>query len=438
MNTSSEQDIIIKQLTPFYDAWDSFIRSQATVARWLIPVQHYRWVEAFIEREATEAGILPDMFVRFESSFDHIDTYGVDLKNEFRKMVSDDRELLKEENIDLQWNPVSLQHPAHNSQYFFEELKAFVRDNEIIEETFNIYLAPKDISDVDHWCRWLSDAISMGIPNSLRIIVIDTLEMPVFHMLSEEFSEQIMTLTTNFDLDKAMQEMATVGDSTDPGVIFRKIFVDLTQAARNKDWPNIEARAKEALDLAHKQKWIHLEATVHMVVAGAFLNDLQYEMAFKEYEYAYHTARQHYEGISELEAPMSQSCGQVAIQALFGEANTLIAQRIYVESAEIYEKAAEMSAQGGYTYYELEAWRMAGFCHEQARQHDNAWEANEKALEAGNNLDEETRKGSTLPYVGQSMLRLTQKLGKSQYTYQIKDKMIEMVGADWESKIEKR
>lgn len=439
MNKTLEQDTMISQLTPFYEAWQPFRLSHAKVARWFVPVEHYRWVEAFLEHEATEMGMLPDLFVRFESPFDDPGSYGIDLRNEFRKMVSDDRErLMEEENIELQWKPITPQNLLHNSQYFFEELKEFARINELFEEQLIVYLAPTHISDPSVWSSWLADALQTGIPNPVRVMIIDTHENPVFHTLSSGFPENVTTLTPDFDLDAAMSHIAAGGNSSDPGVRFRKTFVALTQAARRNDWKEIEKLSKEALDIAHQHTWIHLEATVHMVVAGVYLNERRYEEAFKQYEYAYHTALQKYNGVAELEASIHKACELAAIQALFGEANTLIAQKMYLEAADIYLNAAQRAETVQDKHYELEAWRMAGYCYEQGRNYPVAWEANEKALEAGSQLDDETRRGSTLPYVGQALLRLTQRVGRSQQTYEIKDKMIEMVGIDWESNIQTR
>lgn len=76
---------------------------------------------------------------------------------------------------------------------------------------------------------------------------------------------------------------------------------------------------------------------------------------------------------------------------------------------------------------------MAGYCHEQGRQAQHAWDCNLAAFHTAEDLDEQIRTNSTLPYIGQALIRLSETLGKHQQLPQIRQKLETWVGPNWEA-----
>ena len=103
------------------------------------------------------------------------------------------------------------------------------------------------------------------------------------------------------------------------------------------------------------------------------------------------------------------------------------------------EEASQVLVQGQQKgYYLLESWRMAGYCYQQSGGDSSAWEAYQKALEAGLGLNEKERHASTLPYVGQAMIALALDLRYNQQAEEIQQKLDDALGKGWEEKIEVR
>ncbi len=452
MNTENYPTALSALLDQLADDWEAgAYLDQIRIFRWKVKTENYRVIETFVERESSEAGVLPHIFIRFETAFQFADQYGKELQQAFRAMVHEDRKWLEEEGLEMKWEGVKGQQGTHTSQYLVNELSTFARINELEESLLVAFLVPKEIADVDAWKNWVVDAGDSGIPANVRLLIVDTEEEPIFEELSQQNSLFIYSSQPNLDLEAVMEELAAMGDKNDPGVQYRMAFVRLTQAAGKADWKGIRTYSGEASTIARKENWPHLVATVHMTVAGAETQDERYEDARENYQKALDEALVGQKDIEGQDEYVRMACGKVAIQALLGQGTAYIAVNEYTHAAHTYEMAAtyakqfegeegpppeEMDSQ--YALYCLEAWRMAAYCREAEKQYQEAWECNEKALEAGSKLNEQSRMHSTLPYVGQALLRLTQKTGNHDQHYPLEERLNALLGEGWEEKVAQR
>ena len=124
---------------------------------------------------------------------------------------------------------------------------------------------------------------------------------------------------------------------------------------------------------------------------------------------------------------------KLALQAKLAEGAALIADGKYADAAFVYRQAVELAGQAKDDLMTMESWRMAAYCHETLQQPEAAWECGHKALEAAERLAPEVRANSTLPFVGQGLLRAGKKFG-SEAEKSVRDRMIQLAGADWEMK----
>ena len=86
----------------------------------------------------------------------------------------------------------------------------------------------------------------------------------------------------------------------------------------------------------------------------------------------------------------------------------------------------------------LEAWRMAGWCHEQAGADRDAWRCGQLALEAGDRLPAGQRERSTLPWVGQMLLRLLERHydRDDRHGDMVRSRLDGMIGTGWQRALE--
>jgi hypothetical protein len=122
---------------------------------------------------------------------------------------------------------------------------------------------------------------------------------------------------------------------------------------------------------------------------------------------------------------------KLIIQSGFGEGAVYVEQARWAEGAQIYEQTAAAAQQAGDTAMSLEAFRMAAYCHEQMPQPDEAWRCGWLALAAGENIAEDQRGATTLPVVGEGLLRLTAYPSYSVMGHEIDGRMRALVGDDW-------
>ena len=134
---------------------------------------------------------------------------------------------------------------------------------------------------------------------------------------------------------------------------------------------------------------------------------------------------------------------QLVIHTAMAEASCLIGLKRYLDAASIYDQNAEQIMEHSMSDDEatnlrmiLENQRMAAYCYSVKKQRELAWERSVKALVTAKEMDDETKQGSTLPYVGQALLELAKKRPYKKQKDWIQEQMIELLGEDWEQALE--
>ena len=79
---------------------------------------------------------------------------------------------------------------------------------------------------------------------------------------------------------------------------------------------------------------------------------------------------------------------------------------------------------------------MAGWCHETNGQPAQGWDCGEKALVVGECLPKSECEMSTVPYVGQMLIRLADAGTHKKRKPEIEDRMIRLLGPDWSAALE--
>jgi tetratricopeptide (TPR) repeat protein len=211
-----------------------------------------------------------------------------------------------------------------------------------------------------------------------------------------------------------------------PGFAFRRLFVALTHAAALGNVAAAAWAAQRAESIAVQQNWPLLASAVNMALGSTYLaaGDVARTLA------CYRSANAAVAGSSE------PGAATLDIQTRFAEASALIADNRYADAAEVYERIGPLAEQQGEAIARLEAWRMAAWCREANGEKPRAWRRAVKALEAGDAMDASLRPDSTLPYVGQLMLRLIDDGICTDQEEMVRRRMIALVGKDWEERIE--
>ena len=299
-------------------------------------------------------------------------------------------------------------------------------------ESIMVHLVPvltsHEVSNSTDWQQWLGTLVQSKMSPNLRFMVIELDETRVLDELCEAHPERIVTVQPDLDMPGAHAELVRDVPGSGPGFTFRRLFIALTSAASIGNLAAAQQAADRALKVAVEQNWPQMQTVVHMALGSACLAKGDTAATLK----CYRCANQAIAGKDDPVAP------KLDIQTRFAEGAVLVGEQEYEEAAEIYEQIAPLAEKQEDHFALLESRRMASYCRQQAGQFEQAWTEGQKALDTGAILDDETRGNSTLPYVGQCLLQLIEDRHVEAGEKEIRQRMVELVGEDWEEKLAQR
>lgn len=428
MKTSNPIEQRLHKLT---EQWRLFVGSEeGRVCRWHVQADERQMIETFYRVETEESGNTSDLFLKFTSPFEDSLSYYHGLREELISFIEKDRESLQAEGIIINWPEGNVAEHIVPAESFLFDLSSFADAlGDLLGEGFLVaYLSPQDLTDVSQWEAWLMEVVKAGVPRKLKLMVIDTVDYPCFNALSEKYPEAVITIQPELNMSSALQQIAAKGNPRLPDVKFRKAFVGLTQAVAKGNLTALNRMSRRAMDIAQLNKWPHLEVATLMTVAGAYLGKRQYDQAMAMYRQAEQVVGRSYPSSDKLGA-------NLASKVAFAQGSTLIAAKDFKKAALLFENTVATAERSDDRFFQMEAWRLAGYCHEQDKDLEKAWKCHNQALSAAERLDGPMQKGATVPFIGQALLRLVPRFGKRDDELAIRQKLQRLVGTNWESKL---
>ena len=432
---------ITQRLDKLSTLWQQFLSMpQARVCRWLIADDEASMMDTFIGVESEDS---TDFIFELNAPFIKSDTYGQHLSEELSELIEGIRPALQAEGFVINWFSQYEYDRRNAALGFMDNINALPYGFDAALEGGNTYLSGRQAElEVFIFCikptaitkdyeMWLADAIEARIDPRVRLLLIDRKETMLLDKLAKKYQGIVHTIQPELDMPAAIRQLAATGNPSDPGVKFRKAFVELTQAATRADISAVNKLAVLPLSIATENNWMPMQVAVHAVKGNTFLNAKRYNEALQVYDHAYQLAAAGY-------AQGDEIGGILTIQLLFAKATVFISTKNFREAAETYSQAATRSEALKDYFQVMEARRMEGFCHQQLSKPYESWDAYNLALQCAEQLDTMTLENSTFPYVGQALLDLAQKLGKKDDYFKIDKTMIAYIGTDWKKKIPKK
>jgi tetratricopeptide (TPR) repeat protein len=270
------------------------------------------------------------------------------------------------------------------------------------------------------------------------MLVVDQLAAAQLLQLAEAMPAEVKTIKPDLDMPAAYLDLARGNGKGGSGVSFRLNFVALTQAAANNDLVKVKQHAASALAIAQEHGWPHMQIAVHMALAATQLGARQPNEAIAAYRAAGAIA-------ADATGKGDAVALKLLLQTKLGEGAALVSDARHADAAKIYEEAAALAQKSEDHLMAMESWRMAAYCHEQIKETESSFRCGIVALNTAERLDAETRTNSTLPYVGQGLLRLLQPKGRlfrratredEARAEHVRSRMARLAGPDWEKTLE--
>ena len=408
--------------------WNEFAKKpEAKALRWLIVPDEARMIDLFLEVQNEEISDIPDLFIRFEEPFENPTQYGFVVNEALRTKYDEIREGIDNEGLAADWT-CPLPQPG-DIPTFVNSCRSFCEYYNDLMEYLVVVLTPDNVVDVGAWEHWLLNLVRADLPPNMKLMVVDTLDTPALERLEQEAADRVESVAPELDMPGAMEELVRDVPVHGPGFTFRRLFVALTNAAAAGDLKKSQKAADSALAIATKEKWPQMQVVIHMALGGAFVGASKFEEALSNYQSA--------ESIAAAANKNGDPAGPtLMLQSKMAQAAALIGQARHADAAKIYEAAAALADNQQDHLMLLENWRMAAYCQETVEQLDRSWDCGHLAIHAAKKMDSDLRVNSTLPYVGQGLLRIAAKRGDDAGANTVEGSMVDLIGPDWKDKLE--
>jgi len=419
------RNAIARRLDVLHDQWVEFsLLPDARILRWLIRPDEYRVLEAFLQQESDDvAGELPDLFLRFAEPFQDVDSYGAALLHGLEEQYAVAREELEAEGLEAGWQVEAQPSGTHSLTAFIAAARSLQSHYADELDQLVLVLTPASISDELQWQRWLL-AATRGLPTGIRFVVVADPDAPALEFLVAEAGPILHTTSASLDMPAALVELARSGGTSSPGGQFRVQFAAMSQALGKGDHAAAEKTGGAALAIAQENDWTHLVGAVHFALASGLLSAGKPAEAVGRYQQVAAA------GI-RLEQQGDVIGTKLRMQATFATGAAYVSAAAWPEGAQVYESAVPLATAAGEPLMVVDAWRMAGYCHEQSHDVARAWEAGQQALRAGDAIPADQRPHSMLPFAGQALLRIA--AGSPTHVRMVEQRMLELMGtADWQ------
>jgi hypothetical protein len=425
---AARKNPVQRRLDLVHDEWVAFAELPAArVLCWQVTPDETSMVEAFVAVESDErGGELPDLFVRLLSPFDAATPYGLALRGEFL-------ELARALHAGLD-SPEQAAWLAPNYERGEDDVAFWVRTCASFSQHYRLpgllatLLLPGGIADAGAYQLWLQ-RLAAQLPSSVRAVVLDDARTPGFATLVKAEPVRVVAKPLALDMPGARLELSSeAGGLETPGGQFRHLFVQLTNALGASKLPEAIGFAQAALGIAAAQRWFALAVPVQFSLGAAFAGQGRATEANERYLAAELAA-------AEGEKAGDPACTQLRAQARMVRGGLLVSIRQFPAAAQLFIETIPVAESTGDPRMVLDCYRLASFSYEQSGAHEKAWQTGIDGLGYAHKLDLETRQTTTLPYLGEGMMRLSQRPEYQAARLRIEREMVALTGrTDWQPK----
>ena len=430
MSTSNP---IQRELEKLDEQWEEFIGSKLPILRWYFSPDDIELGLGFVKTREQLDEKNPELFIHLHSEFISAETFSFTLAEEMNQMIEEgiaDAILEEEESqapakTEHAWNKPDLGDSRTGYNALFRScLKTLEAFGEYIHYLV-VIITPAAIKNAQEYTQWWSHCCDINLryrwPDNLKLVFFDTHPQSPLARLAHDKPQHLHSLNAPVDMNAAIQAVLQEADDGSPNALFRNITVNLQRAIGKQDKPTMEKLAAAAIALAEEHRWLDMWVVTLLTRAAGYLGLQAYDAALIDYRAAQHIATQG-------EQENIPGCDKLRLQSMICEGTCLFSAGRFEEAANAYAKGAQLGEAQQDPLMTLEGWRMASFCMERAGYKKAAWDYGMKALEAGSNMDEQQRAQSTLPFLGQALLRISPNGDIDQH---INQRFNELLGEGW-------
>lgn len=429
----AQKNPIEKRLEKLSDQWGEFTQDpNARILVWQIRADEGRMIDAFIAKESDErCAEHPDVFQSFDVAFENPAGHGYLLRADFVKRYREGSEAIAAQGVATDWQAPPAYDGEHDIPFLIRTCESFHAHYKL-PGAFVLVLRPSAVSDPHAYQVWLHQ-LALKAPAHLRAIALDDVAAPGYSALIQSDPKRVMARTPDLDMPGALEELSKAAGNLDtPGGKYRDLFVRIGTSLGKKDLATALQLGDLALAIAAAQGWFHMAVPIQFACAAGLGQAGRLQEAVARYLAAEASAA---EGEDKGPDELKPTCKQLRMQARLGRGSTLIAGGAWGMAAQCFEETAPLAAELGDQRSTLDCFRLASFSYEQKGEHDKAWDRGMQGMRVTREMDEETRKTSTFPYLGEGMMRLCETGQRRGLGPQMEREIVALAGTrDWRPK----
>jgi hypothetical protein len=405
---------------------------------WQAADEEHALINAFIAKECeAESADTPDIFLQLSTPFRSDSGHGHALTTELHTLYEEASQL-RVADQSVTWRSLPSGRSTDDIEAFVSVLLS-LRSHLVAADgpsTIAVWLLPNEVGSWGAYLLWLHRLVQKLLPN-IRVLVVDHREAPQYAPLAKADPLRVREKACDLSVLAAIEELATTAGTDTPGGAYRALQAACAARLAEGDLDGAVRAATSASELAKEQGWPHLAAVTSMMLAAAYGAQKKPNEALAAYAEAelLGVAREAQESASTDEPAFGT---RIRLQARLGQGAVLLSCGAYKYAAVAYEQSAVLAHQLADAPTELDACRLASLSHSELGDASAAWELGSRGFQLGIGMDEETRRSSTLPYLAEHLLRLTDRHGAySAHRRPLEAHLTKLLGAAWRDELVK-
>lgn len=430
---------ITDRLAQLHEQWRSFMQCKdARLLIWQAADEEQVLIDAFIAKECeAESAATPDIFLQMSTPFRSDSGHAYALTTELSAMYEEASQLPVAEQS-VPWRcPASWQ--STNDVDAFVRVLASLRSHLVATDgpsTLAVWLMPDEVRSWEGYLLWLQ-RLTQKMPPNIRLLVVDHRGAPQYAPLAKVDPLRVLEQACDLFVLAAVDELAATAGTDTPGGAFRKLQTECAARLAAGDTDAAVRAGKSASELAKAQGWPHLAAVTSMMLAAAYSAQKRPTEAIAAYAEAerFGAEREVQENASTDEPAYGT---RIRLLSRLGQGAVLLSCGAYKYAAVEYEQSAVLAYQLADAPTELDAYRLASFCHSEQGEAKVAWELGTRGFQLGISMDDQARRSSTLPYLAEHLLRLAQRHSAyNAHRSPLEQHLAKLLGAEWRDELVK-
>lgn len=417
------------------------------LAVWAVQTEDIILIDKFLVIEQSSLGVFDDIFFRFETPYEgDPEAFNAGLWEEyihwFEEEIPEKYDMLRAVKKDglmksdytpdrtLEKTPLNL----------WKEMLRFKSCIEGLEERRFCVCLPTVRYDAPGMTEWYEDILSDGIPDGIRITVIDDAKdrriklkaSPEVVFLSPELN---MREALDNDMDKNCGEYNPI----DPANRFDKQLRVTMECATKNNEPLLTKEINKLYACSKEMNSRAIEMSTPLIASQAYYMTGSYEKSLFHIDKSISMSNEAMAQAQTQEQDPNQD-SQVAYAvwkaSMFQKGAVLCGQKKREKAIAIYEEVADKATAHKDILYIMESYRMVGYLFYEQRKNETALQHFLLSLYAGSHLDMETRRQSTFLYSANLALLLCRDVRSLDDVELLEKQLREWLGDDWQALVE--